>query len=363
MRRLPTVAAILAALLLAAAATFLWWTASPADDEAALAGALSSAPAADGRVAVAQPGRAARWVLRHPQALGLLIVAAPATRAAEPRLRPLLQPLLDGAQGPLVVWWRGRDLGLGARVRPGTSRALTLLAARAGLGCDSDGEFFRVATDASLLATPRPVTAAAAGDARLAALAEVGERLWRVTAGRNRLTSTAGTAVELDAAYPGMSQLESRDASRLLGSLDLSGGGVPVAVRAAFAAKHGWGLAVSGARLPGFIRDALGGASGVAQRWNGFLGDVWVRGGDDRLLIATSEALLARVEPPPAGEQAYVSARDLIWLANDVATSLERLPLLDREARSLRALAVQVEGLETVRWRATEAGTRVELEW
>ncbi len=367
MSRVWIIAGLVAAALLAAAGAYVWWTASPAADEAELASALALAPAADGRVALAQPRRTARWLLRHPQALGLLAVAAPDARAAWPRLQPALRPLLDGAQGPLVVWWKGGALAVGTQLPPGAISALPLLAARQGLAFDVAGDVARIATDAALLGPRRETATPPAGKVPLAALADVGGKRWRVTAGRSRLAATTGAAVEL-LGGPGPSRIETGDASPLVRTLGVSPGAAPIPARAVFGAGSGWAIAVSGVRLPGFVRDLVGApgqaAGGTTARpWNGFLGEVWVRGGDDRLAIGTSEALLAEVAPPPAGEQGSVSGRDVAWLASDLADALARLPLLDREARSLRALGAQAAGVALVRWRIAGAGARIELEW
>jgi hypothetical protein len=358
------IAVVVGAALLAAAGAYLWWTAAPAGDEAALLAALDQAPAADGRVALAQPRRAARWLLRHPQALVLLAAAAPDARAALLRLQPLLRPLVGGAQGPLVVWWAGRDVAVATRLRPGTVTALSLLAARNGLVWDADGDLVRVATAAALLA---PVRAAPlpAGTSRLAALADAGGRRWRLVAGRERLAAVSGAAVDLERAA-GPSLVESLDAAPLARAAGVPAEGAALPLRAVFAPDLGWGVAIGAEALPRLVRDAVRGSAaegGAARQWNGLLGDVWVRGEDGRVLVATGEALLAQVAAPPAVEQGRVTGRDLAWLTAELAAALERLPLLDREARALHAASGQVAGLGAARWRATAAGAAVELEW
>ena len=365
MSRAWAIVAIIGAALLAAGAAFVWWTASPADNEASLASALSLAPPADGRLAIAQPWRAARWLLRHPQALGLLAVAAPAARSSLPRLQPMLRPLVDGAQGPLVVWWQGRELAVATRLRPGAIRAMSLLAARRGLAYDVDGDIARIATAATLLGR-REAPTPSGGQARVAALADVGGRRWRLVAGRDRLVAAMGAEVDL-AEEPGLSRVETTDASPFLRSLEVPVEAAPLPVRAVFGAGSGWGVAVSGAKLPRFVRDAVRAPEQTpgdsAHRWNGLIGEVWVRGDEERLLVATSEVLLSQVEKPPLAEQGRVTGADLAWLANDLAAALARLPLLDREARALRAAGVQAAGLGVARWRATSTGARIELEW
>jgi hypothetical protein len=367
MSRVWAILGFTAAALLAGAGAYLWWTASPAADETSLAAALALAPEADGRIALAQPRRAARWLLRHPQALGLLAVAAPEARASWPQLQPAVRPLLDGAQGPLVAWWKGRALAVATRLSPGAISALPLLATRQGLAYDVAGDVARVATDATLLGPREEAATTPAGSARLAALADTGGRRWRLTASRSRLDAVAGVDVGLPEG-PGPSQAETLSASPLVGSLGVPVGTTPIAARAVFGAADGWAVTLTGVSLPRFVRDAAGGpeqptGEARARRWNGFLGEVWLRSAGDRLSIGTSEALLAQVEPPPAGEQGRVNGRDVAWLASDLATALARLPLFDREARSLRALGAQAAGVELVRWRTTAAGARVELQW
>ncbi len=82
---------------------------------------------ADGLVAIAEPGRAARWLVRRPQALALLALAAPEAQAALPRMRSLLAALARDARGPLTLWWRGPDVAVAASVDPAAGRSLAEL--------------------------------------------------------------------------------------------------------------------------------------------------------------------------------------------------------------------------------------------
>jgi hypothetical protein len=363
--RLIAALAILA--LVVGGSAYFWWSAPPAADEAELAAALALAPPVEGRLVLAQPQRAARLFVRHPQALGLLAAAAPETRWTMSHLQPVLRPFVAAARGPLTIWWSGRDVALATRLRPGAIRALALLAARHGLHWEADGETARIATAASLLAPAATPSQMPTGQRRLAGLTEAGGHLWQLTAGRHRLEAAWGAETPTPDG-PGPSHAETRDASRLVRLLGFPIDAAPVAARAVFGAGHGWGVTIAGTRLPEVVRDAirpvgLPGAASSPRRWNGFLGDVWVRDGGETVSIGTDEAVLARLAEPPTGEQGRVTGADLAWLANELAAALERLPLLDREARSLRATATQAAGLGVVRWRATADGARIDLEW
>jgi len=362
MARTLTVAVLVAALLLGAAAGLLWWTATPGGRGAELAAALAVAGEGDGRLAVAQPRRTARWLARHRHALILLTLAAPAARGALPRLEPLLLPLVAAARGPLVTWWRGPDLAMAAAIRPGAGEAITLLAARHGLACRFDGGVGRIATAPALLAGGSAAPTLPDDLPELAALAEVRGCLWTVRAERSRLTAASSASVAVPERGDG-SWVETRDAAALLGPL-----GVPVPLPAAtarlrFAVARGWGVAATGVELPGFLSTALPTSGSGAVRWDGLLGEVLVLATEDGLAVATSAELLAAVAGGAAGEEGSVRAVDLAWLAGELATSLERLPLLDREARALRETATASEGLEDIRWRAGDGGARILIEW
>ena len=354
------------ALLAAGAAAWWWWTAAPAASVGELAEALAVAPAADGRVAIAQPRRAARWLLRHPQALALPALAAPQARAALPRLQPLLRPLAEGARGPLVLWWRGGELAVAARVRPGAADALAMVAARAGIAFQVTDGITAVATDAALLGTGTPAAAVRVGG-RAAALAEVGGQEWRLVALPDSLAASTGAAPELPEVAD-VSHAATVDAAGLAAAWGFSADANALPARVALAAGQGWGAAVPLAAVPGFVRDALprangGGDSAPALVWQGLLGEVRVRTEADRLLVATSAAMLAAVEPPPDRDEGSVSGADIAWVAAALADTLDQMVFFSRETRALRAAGAFAVGLERARWRATAAGTRIEMSW
>jgi len=367
MRRTVVIVALLAAVAGAAALVLLWWTATPAAGEAELAAALAAAPVGDDRLAIAQPRRAARWLLRHPQALALPALAAPAARPALSRLQPFLRPFAAAARGPLVLWWRGSELAIAARLPAGAARGVAVLAARAGVAYRADGETVVVASDPALLTGER-AAAPAAGGGRAAALAEISGRLWRVHARRDSLSARTGEAPELPA-VGAVSRAETLDVAALAGTLGLgaANGGAPA--RVALAAGSGWAAAVPIAVVPPIVRDAFalaaggGGTPGGELLWKGLLGDVILRNEGDRLLLATGAALLAEVEPRPAGDQGSVAGADAAWAAAELAAALERVPLFSREVAALREAGAFAAGLGRARWRATSAGAAIELTW
>jgi hypothetical protein len=368
MRRTWVLVLIVGAALLAAGVAAWWWTAAPAASVGELAAALAVAPAADGRVAIAQPRRAARWLLRHPQALALAALAAPQARSALPRLQPLLRPLAEGADGPLVLWWRGADLAVAVRLRPGAANALAMVAARAGVAFHFADGIAAVATDAALLGTGTPPAAARAAG-RAAVLAEIAGREWRVVALPTSLAAWTGTTPELPAAA-GASRAATVDAGRLPAAWGVPAGAAALPARAAFAAGQGWGAAVPLTVVPRFVRDAnqranrdSDGTSNAPKLWKGLLGEVWVAGDGERLVVATNAAMLAEVEPAPTRDEGSVSGADVAWVAAALAATLEQVPLFSRETRALRAAGAFTAGLDRARWCSTAAGTRIELTW
>jgi len=367
MRRLALPLAVAAALAAAAALAWLWWTATPAAGERELAAALAAAPAADGRAAIAQPRRAARWAMRHPQSLALLALAAPAARAAVPRLEPLLRPLAAAARGPLVVWWRGRELAVAARVPAGAARAVALLAARAGVATRTDGDLVAVASDPALLAAPA-APPPAAGEAGAAALVETAGRLWRVTAGRSALAAAAGAPPALPEAGE-LSRVDALDAGPLLAALGAAGASGAGPARLALAAGRGWAAAIPLAALPALLREGLARSAGGRREgggdrlWKGLLGEVVLRTDAERVILATSADLLAEVAAPPADDRGSVAGADAAWLAADLAAALARVPLLSREAAALRSAGELAGGLRHARWAGGPGGAAVELVW
>lgn len=355
-----------AALLASGAAAWWWWTAAPAASVGELATALAVAPAADGRIAIAQPRRAARWLLRHPQALALAALAAPQARAALPRLQPLLRPLAEGARGPLVLWWRGEELAVAARLRPGAASALAMVAARAGVAFQVTDGVAAVATDAALLEASATPAAARTGG-RAAALAEIAGQEWRVVARTSSLAASTGTAPELPEATD-VSRAATVDATGLAAAWGFRVDAATLPARVALAAGQGWGAAVPLAIVPGFLRDAIpragsDGALAPAVVWQGLLGEVSVRAGADRLLVASSAAMLAEVEPPPTRDEGSVTGADIAWVAAELAATLDLVPFFSRETRALRAAGAFAAGLERARWRATATGARIEMSW
>src|SRR5271157_5248758 len=102
MRRLALASLILALAAATVWAAWRWWTAPPATDGTAMAAAAALAPDdADGILVLAEPTRAARWLLQHPQTLGLLPIAAPAAYRAIATLQPAVRAVAEEAQGPL----------------------------------------------------------------------------------------------------------------------------------------------------------------------------------------------------------------------------------------------------------------------
>jgi hypothetical protein len=364
MRRTVVVLAFLAAVAGAVALTWLWWTASPSAPEAELAAALAAAPAADGRLAIAQPSRAARWLLRHPQAAALPVMAAAPTRAALPRLQPLLRPLLEGADGPLLLWWRGGELAVAARLRPGSARGVEMLAARADLAFRAGDGLTVVATVPELLAgSAAGAPAVSGGD--LAALAVIAGAEWRAVARRSSLAAWTGAATELPAAGAA-SRADSVDARRRAAALGVEPGSEPMPLRFVLAVQGAWAAAVPARVVPGFIRNGMArvaGAGAPPAVWNGLLGEVLVRADGDRLLFATDESTLAAVAAPATADEGVLLGADVVAVTSRLAGALEGVPLLGREARMLRAAADLSRGLASARWRSTAAGSRIELSW
>jgi len=361
MSRALLAALLVAALLLGGVAAYRWWTAIPVASGAELSAALAVAADADGRIAIAQPRRAARWTTRHRHALLLLAIAAPAAATSLPRVQPLLAPLAAAAQGPLVVWWKGKELAAATQMRPGAARALAMLAARRDLAYRDAEGVGAVATSAALLSAGGATAELPIGLPRLTALAEVGGRIWTVHAEASRLIAATGGFVAVPDRGE-LSRIEARDASALPRSLGVSLSLPTAPARLLFARTRGWGAAVTGARVPPFLAEAFG-VGADATQWNGILGEVLVRTAGPRLVIATSADLLAEVDRDATTDEGSVSGDDLAWLAGELATSLGRMPLLGRESRRLREAEAFVADLERASWRQSAEGARIILEW
>ena len=364
MKRLLAAAAVAFAALAAGVLAWLWWTAAPAAAEAELAAALATAPAVEGRLAIAQPRRAARWLARHPQAIVLPALAAANARAALPRLQPLLRPLVTGADGPLVLWWQGGDLAAAARLPAGTTRAVQLIAAGADLAFSS-GDGLTVAAASPELLVGSGGAAPATSGFTLAALAVVGGAEWRATAERDALSVWTGASTSAPAAGSG-SRVDSADARRLAALLGLDAGSEPLPLRLLLAPGGAWAAALPARVVPRFVRDGISrvaGAGAPPVRWAGLFGELWVQGGGDRLLLAADEAALAAAAAAPVADEGVLLGSDVVAVTSRLAGEIENVPLLGREARQLRAAAEFARGLAGARWRSTAAGTRIELSW
>jgi hypothetical protein len=364
MKRFALAAVGAGLVLVAAALAWRWWTAAPAAADSELAAALARAPVANGRLAIADPRTAARWLARHPQAAALPLLAAPAARPALARLQPLLRPLVEGCDGPLVLWWRGDDAAIGCRLRPGSVRALELVAARANVALRADDAFTAVATSPALFAGESGGVPPASG-LRLAALAVVGGAQWRAVAGRSSLAVWNGTAADVPAAGDA-SVLEATDARSLAAALALGGGDTPLPLRCRLGPGGAWAAALPADVLPGFVRDGVrrvAGAGAPPAAWRGMLGEVWVRDAGDALLLASAEDGLAAVAAAPAADEGAVRGADVAAVTARLADTLDGVPLLGREARALRSAADLARGLGSARWRTTAAGTRIVLDW
>jgi hypothetical protein len=370
MRRLTVLVAL--AALLGAAATIAWrrWTAPPAAPASELARVAAAVPArAEGLVAIAEPGRALRWLARRPQALALLALAAPEANAAVPRLRALFSALAGGARGPLVVWWEGADVAAAATVGTASAAALRELAAIEGVPLrttPAGGGELTVAVASAPALLDGAGGPAPGGDhaGELAALARRGSRWWRVEAGRDRLDLVSGTPPALPPAA-GPSVVATADLAALAAAA--GAGGLPhTAARLAVSAGD-WALALPEVVPSEAVRRllGLGGApAGTAVRpQQGALGDLWASASPG-LAVASDATLLAAVAgAAPADEAGTVRGRDLAAACERAAGLLGRVPWLGGSAAALRRAAPLIAPLRLARWRLTAAGGRIVLEW
>ncbi|TAM47238.1 MAG: hypothetical protein EPN53_12110 [Acidobacteria bacterium] len=371
MRRIAVLLALAALGGVVASLAWRWWTAPPRARAATLAAAAAAVPAqADGLVAIAEPDRALRWLVRRPQALGLLALAAPDAHAALPRMRAILAALARDARGPLTLWWRGPDVAVAASVDPAAGRSLAELAAIEGVPLrstpDGGGVTIAAASAAALL-DGGPGTGPEDGPRReLAALARHGTRWWQLEAGRDRLELVSGVPPELPRAT-GPSVLTTSDLAALA-AMAGSGAGLPHAAARLAVAGHDWALGlpatVPSAQLQRIL--SLGGdtaADAGAHHWRGLLGDLWSAPPPGFAVASSPEMLAAVAGAPPAGEAGAVRGADLAAACERAADALERVPWLASRAAALRRAAPLAAGVRLARWRVTPAGGRIVLEW
>ncbi len=359
---------------LAATLAWWWWTAPPLSDAEALAAAATDVQKdADGLLAVAEPRRAARWLLRRPQAVALLAVAAPDARPAFERLRNTLATLAAEARGPLTVWWKGPEAAASARVSDGAAGALRRLAALEGLSSRSvptrsGGPTVTLATSSALLEGPSGGRPALDGPARLSGIARAGARWWRVRAARESLELLAGAVPELPPSA-GPSTIVTQDLGRLVGIVPASVSAPRFAAALAFT-RDGWALTLPGAEVgPGFARLLnLGGDRPAetppgARRWRGLLGEVWALPADG-LAIASGPAMLASLPSRPLeGEWGTVRGEELAVACLRAAEAIETLRVLGPRAAALRRSAPAAAAIRSARWRIVSAGGAITLEW
>ncbi len=372
MRRIAVLLALAALGGIVASLAWRWWTAPPRSRTEALAAAAAAVPAqAEGLVAIAEPDRALRWLVRRPQALALLALAAPDADAALPRMRALLAALARDARGPLAVWWRGPDVAAAAPVGAAAARAIGELAAIEGIP-------LRTAPGGAgdvTVATPSAATLLDGGRGggprdgappELAALARRGACWWQVNAGRDRLELVSGSPPELPPAAD-TSVVTTGDLAALAALLG-SGNGLPhVPARLAIAGND-WALAlpatVPSAQLQRLL--SLGGdtpAAAGARHWRGVLGDLWVAPLPGFAVASRPELLAAVAGAPLAGEAGAVRGADIAAACVRVADALEGVPWLGARAAALRRAAPLAASLRLARWRITPAGGRILLEW
>ena len=351
--------------------TWRWWTAPPATAAATMAAAVALAPDdADGIIVLAEPGRAARWLVGHPQALGLLPVAAPAAYRTVAALQPVVRALAVAAQGPLVIWWKGDAAGLGAATDARAANGLRRIAELRGLAFSGDDASVRIASAATLLGQDRRAQPPLLAALRLAVLALVRGRWWEGEASRIALILRQGTAPALSAPTP-TSQAKASDASTLAAPAGLPVEPFHGPACLAFAAGRGWGLSLPTASWPSALRTALGGrwpqaAPGAvpgAERWTGLAGELFVL---PRLgVTAASDApMLASVGGCNGrSDEGCLDGKDLAWAADRVATLADRLAPLASRSRRLREAAPLLARLARVRWRFGAGGAVVLFEW
>ncbi|MFI5167924.1 MAG: hypothetical protein ACHQQS_15040 [Thermoanaerobaculales bacterium] len=371
MRRLALAFLILALTALAVLAAWRWWTAPPTAAGAAMATAATIAPDdAEGILVLAQPHRTARWLVQHPQALGLLPIAAPSAYRGLMTLQPALRAVAEEAHGPLVVWWRGDAVAVAALSPERALAVLQRLAELRGLSFASDSSVARLATTPALLDRGRRASPPQPTASRLAVLARVNGHWWEGEATRATLLLRRGVAPEPPPAEPA-SRVEAADASTLGAALSLSTERVHGPVCLTFSAERGWGVALAGAGWPSALRTALGGrwpqpvpgAVPGAERWQGLFGTLFVlpRGG---VTVASDLPQLAAVAACDANhEEGCLHGADLAWAATRIAAFADEIRLLGPQVGRWRESAPLLAALTQVRWRLADAGAVILLEW
>jgi hypothetical protein len=372
MRRIAVLIALAALGGVVAALAWRWWTAPPCAPAETLAVAATVVPLqADGLVVIAEPHRALRWLLRRPQSLALLALAAPKADAALPRMRSLIAALARGARGPLTVWWRGRDVAAGATVGTDDARALGDLAAIEGVPLRTTPG----GADDVTIATASAVTVLDGGGGSgpqrgafpdLAAIARCGVRWWQAKAGRNRLDLVSGVPPELLPANEA-SVVTTGDLAVLVALLG-SGNGLPHVPARLAVAGDDWALALPAtmpsAQLQRLLN--LGGDTAAAdgtRHWRGVLGDLWVALPPGFAVASRPELLTAVAGGSPVGETGTVRGSDLAAVCVRVGNAIEGIPGLGQRAVALRRAAPLIASLRLARWRITPAGGRILLEW
>jgi hypothetical protein len=374
MRRALLAAVVTAVVAATVVLIWRWWTAPPRAAVAVLAQALALAPEdADGSLALAEPARSARWLASHPQALALLEIAAPSADRALPRLRGFLTAIAREARGPLTLWWRGGELAAGATVGTGAARALQRLAALQGFPLRAEPSasgdvVVRAATAPALLAGPGPPPAHLDSDGALAALARLGPRIWRASAGRSALELLGGNP-------PALPQITAAD---MLATGDLAALAAPVT--AASWIPHAparllfdgtdWAVELPDTAFPREVArllavggDLPGGSPGGARHWQGLLGDLWVRPGPG-IAAASRPDLLERLPSAPiTGESGAVRGPALGRLCLRIAGAFQVIPGGARGAAGLRRAAPLLDAVRLARWRLLPQGGHVLLEW
>jgi hypothetical protein len=354
MRRLALLIGLAVVLSVASWLGWRWWMAPPLQPAATLAAEAARLPeAVDGAVIVGEPGKAIRWLFRHPQAGALVGVASGEARRRADTLRGGTLAMARDARGPLRLWWRGRELAVAATVGAGTRDGMREVAAMGSLAFaaspagDGAGEV-ALATSADLLrgssAPPGP-----APDGRWSAVAFLGGRWWWVRAERDRLEAVTGVPPATPELV-GRSVVTSTDVHALLAALSPSlDHHAPARL---LVDEHGdWAVALPATH-----------ASRTAERLLAAAGITTAPVGDGTAFASTS-ALLPALAGPVRGDEGAVRGGDLAALARRVAGAEVVLVVTGADADDLRRAADLLDGLRAARWRVTPAGGRVVLEW